>query len=261
MIEIDRIYNEDCLTGMKRIADASIDLVLCDLPYGILNRKNQAAQWDTVIPFAPLWEQYNRITKPNGVVILFGQGMFTARLMMSQPDCWRYNLIWEKDRSCGHLNANRMPLRKHEDIVVFYRHLPVYHPQMTTCRPSERNHGRKEPERITNRCYGAMKAVPVRVADDKYPTSVIRIPREFRHGTFFHPTQKPVQLMEYLIKTYSDEGAVVLDNCIGAGSTALAAIRTKRHYIGFEKEKTYYDIANRRIMETYTITNNVINRK
>lgn len=131
MIETDRIYHMDCLEGMSLMADGSVDAIITDLPYGVLNRKNKAAEWDRRIPFAPLWEQYRRITKPDSPIILFAQGMFTAELIRSQPDLWKYNLVWMKDRVSGHLNANRMPLRQHEDIVVFYKKLPVYHPQMS----------------------------------------------------------------------------------------------------------------------------------
>lgn len=150
----------------------------------------------------------------------------------------------------GHLNAKRMPLRQHEDIIVFYDRQPVYHPQMTPCPPERRNHGRRKlGNDFTNRCYGEMKLVPVRVTDDKYPTSVISIPKEHRTGAFYHPTQKPVALVEYLIRTYTNEGDVVLDNCIGSGTTAVAAIRTGRHYIGFEIEPAYCEIAGQRIQE------------
>ena len=189
-IEQDKIYNMDCLEGMKGIADRSIDAVIADLPYGVLNRQNGAARWDNRIPLKPLWEQYLRITKPDSPIILFAQGMFSAELVLSQPKLWRYNLVWHKDRVSGHLNANRMPLRQHEDILVFYRKLPVYHPQMIPCPPEKRNHGRRKTEGFTNRCYGGMKLAPVRIADDKYPTSVISVPKEHRKGTFYHPTQK-----------------------------------------------------------------------
>ena len=170
--------------------------------------------------------------------------------MLSQPGIWRYNLVWQKDRVTGHLNANRMPLRQHEDILVFYMKQPVYHPQMTPCPPERRNHGRSMTEgSFTNRCYGEMKLVPVRMADNKDPTSVIFIPKEHKTGAFYHPTQKPVALVEYLIRTYTDEGDTVLDNCIGSGTTAIAAIRSGRHYIGFETVKEYCDIAELRIRE------------
>ena len=201
MIETDRIYLMDCMEGMKQIADSSVDAIIADLPYGVLNRSNPSVNWDRQIPFAALWEQYRRITKPDSPIILFGQGLFSAWLMLSQPRLWRYNLVWQKDRVTGHLNAKRMPLRQHEDILVFYKKQPVYHPQMTPCPPERRNHGR------------------------------------------------PVALMEYLIRTYTDEGDVVLDNCIGSGTTAVAAIRTGRHYIGFEIEQVYCEIAERRIQE------------
>ena len=173
MIEIDNIYNMDCIEGMKLMANGSVDAVIADLPYGVLNRSNKAAHWDRQIPLEALWEQYRRITKPGSPVILFAQGIFSARLMLSQPRMWRYNLVWRKDRVTGHLNANRMPLRQHEDIIVFYDRQPVYHPQMTPCPPERRNHGRRKTDGFTNRCYGEMKLAPVRVAEDKYPTSVI----------------------------------------------------------------------------------------
>ena len=249
MIEIDKIYNMDCMDGLPMVADNSVDAIIADLPYGVLNRSNKAASWDRRIPLAPLWEQYRRITKPDSPIILFAQGFFTAELMMSQPKLWRYNLVWRKDRVSGHLNANRMPLRQHEDILVFYEKLPVYHPQMRPCLPEERNHTRREVREFTNRCYGKMQAVPVRIADDKFPTSVISIPKEHKTGAFFHPTQKPVALVEYLIRTYTDEDAVVLDNCIGSGTTAVASIRSGRHFVGFEIEEKYFEIARHRITE------------
>lgn len=205
-------------------------------------------KWDNTIPLESLWEQYRRITKPDSPIILFGQGLFSARLMLSQSKMWRYNLVWQKDRVTGHLNANRMPLRQHEDILVFYKKQPVYHPQMSY-KPGQKNHPRGMFKRMTNRCYGAMKPTPSRISDWKYPTSVIYMPKEFRTGMFYHPTQKPVALIEYLIRTYTDEGDVVLDNCIGSGTTAVAAIRSGRHYIGFETEQAYCEIAERRIRE------------
>lgn len=196
----------DCIEGMKLMANGSVDAVIADLPYGVLNRSNKAAHWDRQIPLEALWKQYRRITKPGSPVILFAQGIFSAQLMLSQPRMWRYNLVWRKDRVTGHLNANRMPLRQHEDIIVFYDRQPVYHPQMTPCPPERRNHGRRKTDGFTNRCYGEMKLAPVRVAEDKYPTSVISIPKEHKTGAFYHPTQKPVALIEYLIRTYTNEG-------------------------------------------------------
>lgn len=238
---------------MAEIDDNSIDAIITDLPYGVLNRNNPASKWDIKLPLDQLWHHYLRVKKPHTPIILFGQGMFTAEVMMSCPKLWRYNLIWMKDRVTGHLNARRMPMRKHEDIIVFYEKLPVYNPQMEPYSPDRRNHSRKTDVLNTNRCYGEMKIVPVRIADDKYPTSIISCPREFRKGEFYHPTQKPVALLEYLIRTYSNEGDIILDNCIGTGTTALAAIRTNRQFVGFEIDKSFFDIANDRIQKEYQI--------
>ena len=248
MIELDTIYNEDCLEGMKRIPDGSIDCIICDLPYEVLHKNNPNAQWDRMIPMEPLWEQYLRIIKQNGAILLFGQGMFTAKLMMSQPKLWRYNLIWDKSLKSGFLNANRMPLRQHEDITVFYRELPTYNPQMTKCAPHQRNHSKGNMQKRTqNRCYGKFVDTPTIISDEKYPSSIITIPKEHINGKSYHPTEKPVDLLRYLILTYSNSGGVILDNCMGSGTTAIACIREKRHFIGFELNKEYYDIAQKRI--------------
>lgn len=245
-MDFDVIYNQDCLEGMKNIPDGSIDMILCDLPYGVLNRQNRHAKWDNIIPFEPLWEQYKRVIKKNGAIVLFGQGMFTAELMVSQKSLWRYNLIWNKtDRPTGFLNAKRMPLREHEDIMIFYKELPVYNPQMVKCKPHQRNHSRGKMEKEqTNRCYGELRKFDEVITDEKYPRSIIRIPREEKT---FHPTQKPVALCEWLIKTYSNVGDTVLDNCMGSGSTAIACVNTGRHYIGFETDPEYYRLAKERI--------------
>ena len=249
-MELNTIYNEDCMEGMKRIPDGSVDCIICDLPYGVLNKGNRHAQWDCPLPMDRLWEEYRRITKDNAAIILFGQGMFTAELMMSNRKMWRYNLIWDKINKTGFLNANRMPLRQHEDICVFSNRATIYNPQMKKCEPHQRNHNRgKLSESVTNRCYGRRKEMPTIAADEKYPTSIISIPKEHKNGSFFHPTQKPVSLLKYLVQTYSNKGDTVLDNCMGSGTTALACIETGRNFIGFEKEKEYYDIAVKRIKE------------
>lgn len=245
-MDIDKIYLGDCLELMKEIPDKSIDCIICDLPYGVLSKNNTHAQWDRIIPFEPLWEQYERITKDNAAIILFGQGMFTAKLMMSQQKLWRYNLIWDKDRTSGFLNANRMPLRQHEDIVMFYRALPTYNPQMMKCAPHQRNHGRGSGKHVnTNNCYGKWNEIEQTISDEKYPTSIICFPKE--HYSDMHPTQKPVELIRYLIRTYTNEGDLVLDNCVGSGTTAIAAIKENRHFIGMELNKEYYEIACERI--------------
>lgn len=246
-MEIDKIHNVDCLEGMKRIPDGSVDAIICDLPYGVLNKQSEGGSWDSIIPLGPLWEQYERVTKVNSPIILFAQGMFTARLMMSNEKMWRYNLIWDKGRVTGFLNAKRMPMRQHEDIVVFYKKLPVYHPQMERCLPHQRNHGRGSHGKVTNRCYGGYTPTPQEISDEKYPTSIISCAKGHDKDSWIHPTQKPVELIRYLIRTYSDAGGVILDSCIGSGTTAIAAIREKRHYIGFELDKTYYEKACKRI--------------
>lgn len=244
-MEVNKIYNEDCLVGMQRIPAKTIDAVICDLPYGVLNRNNKQAQWDQVIPFAALWEQYERIIKDNGVIILFGQGMFTAQLMISKPEWWRYNLTWDKQRVSNFLNVKHQPLRQTETISVFYKNQPTYHPQMRPCSPHQRNHSRgKQLGGQTNRCYGNMNKALDFISDEKYPTDLISIPKKVNKA--LHPTEKPVPLLEYLIRTYTNKGDLVLDNCMGSGTTAVAAINTSRSFIGFEINKEYYDIACKR---------------
>lgn len=207
MMEFDKIYNEDCLEGMKRIPNGSIDAVICDLPYGVLNEASEGGSWDIVIPFEKLWEQYRRICKPNAAIVLFAQGMFTANLMHSNPKMWRYNLIWKKGERCsGFLNANRMPLRNHEDICVFYDKLPTYNPQMRQGFPNhKRGHGGGK---LKNGCYGKFDpwAASETLTTEKFPLSVIDIDKEHDMNKQFHPTQKPVNLIRYLIRTYTDVG-------------------------------------------------------
>lgn len=238
----------DCLEGMKAIPSGSIDAVICDLPYGVLNSESEGGSWDAVIPFEPLWEQYRRIVKENGAIVLFAQGMFTADLMHSNPKMWRYNLIWKKgDRSSGFLNANRMPLRNHEDICVFYDKLPTYNPQMRTGFPNHtRGHGGGK---LKNGCYGKFDpwARSEVITTEKFPLSVIDIDKEHDVNKQFHPTQKPVALLRYLVRTYTNEGDTVLDNCMGSGTTAIACIKEKRHFVGFELNKEYYKKAVKRI--------------
>lgn len=245
MFELDTIYNEDCLEGMKRIPDGVVDAIICDLPYGVLNSESEGGQWDAIIPFEPLWEQYRRITKPTSPIVLFAQGMFTADLMQSNRKMWRYNLVWRKTHATGHLNARRMPMRSHEDIVVFYERLPTYNPQFTKGEP---NHSRGHLlHEQTNRCYGKVNKPVDIFTEDKFPKSVIDMPNN--NDDNWHPTQKPVDLMRYLVLTYTNPGDTVLDNCFGSGTTIVAAIKEKRHYIGFETNKEYFDKAVKRINE------------
>ncbi len=241
-------FQGDCLVEMDKIEDKSIDAIICDLPYGVLNKGNKNAKWDCVISFDKLWMQYERIIKDNGIIILFGQGMFTAELMISNKKLWRYNLCWDKVAKTGFLNSNRMPLRQHEDIMVFYKALPTYNPQMVKCEPHKRNHSKgnmKQPQK--NSCYGNFIETPTIITDEKFPTSIVSISKEHETGKFHHPTQKPVLLLEWLIKTYTNEFDTVLDNTMGSGSTGVACKKTNRHFIGIEKDEKYFEIAVSRV--------------
>lgn len=247
MLEANHIYLGNCLDVMADIADGSVDAVVCDLPYGVLNRKNKAAQWDCMIPLEPLWAHYERIIKPRGAILLFAQGMFTARLMMSNPKMWRYNLVWDKVRGAGFLNAKRMPMRTHEDICVFYKQLPAYHPQMKAGEP---NHSRGSLKKgVTNNCYGSLRITETGTSRMKYPGSILSFPKERGKKGSLHPTQKPVNLLRYLIRTYSEQGGLILDNAMGSGSTCVAAMMEGRRYIGIEKEARWFATAEERIRE------------
>lgn len=254
--DIDHIYNMDCLEGMREIPDGAIDCIICDLPYNTLHRSNPNTAWDKAIPMQPLWEQYRRVIKDNGAIILFAQNKFSAHLIIAAEDIYRYSLVWDKRRTTGFLNANRQPLRQHEDILVFYKKLPTYNPQMTEGTPSHpRGNGK---HKNNNNCYGNYGVKNNRVYDkvrktdpsrpgQKFPTSIISIPKE-HETTVLHPTQKPVELLRYLIRTYTDVGGVILDNCMGSGTTAVAAILEHRHFIGFETNPDFFGIAQERIM-------------
>lgn len=247
---LDQIILGDCLEILPSIPDKSIDAIICDPPYAVLNKSNASAKWDNIIPFEPMWEQLERIIKDNGAIVLFGQGMFTAKLILSNEKHYRYSLVWDKKLKTGFLNAKRAPLRQHEDIAVFYRKQPTYNPQMVKCEPHRRNHSKGNMEKPTqNRCYGNFIETPTIISDEKYPTSIISIPKLHPTGKSFHPTEKPINLMSWLIRTYTDTGGVVLDFCAGSGSTLVAAIRENRHFIGIELTKEYYDIASQRIKD------------
>lgn len=228
----------DCLEEMKKIPDGSVDLILCDLPYGTTRNK-----WDSVIPLEPLWEEYKRIVKTNGAILLFGQTPFDKVLGASNLDMLKYEWIWQKGQATGHLNAKKAPMKGHENILVFYSKLPTYNPQWTIGKPYTTTRSTQSGN------YGAQRDNITTVSDGRrYPVDVVKFSRggADRH---LHPTQKPVALLEYLIRTYTNEGEVVLDNCMGSGSTCIAAINTGRKYIGIEKDKRYFDIANKRIQE------------
>lgn len=234
------LYNGDCLEIMKGIPDKSIDMILCDLPYGTTKNK-----WDTIIEFDDLWEQYKRIIKDNGAIVLFAQGMFTADLMNSNRKMWKYNLVWNKVLTSGFLNANRMPLRSHEDICVFYKKQPLYTPQKTK---GKLNHSKGKSKPTTNNNYGEFEFIDNRekLGDMKHPKSILTFQKP-HPSTMVHPTQKPTELLEMLIKSFTKEGDIVLDNCMGSGSTGVACINTNRRFIGIEKEFDYFEIAKHRI--------------
>ena len=241
-----QLYNGDCLEVMKSIPDKSIDMVLCDLPYGVTQNKS-----DIVIPFDKLWEHYGRIIKDNGAIVLFAQGVFYVDLVNSNRKLFRYDLVWDKQLISGFLNANRMPLRQHEQIAVFYKKQPTYNPQMSCGKPlHSKGHSYKD-KPIVNNNYGDFHFTDDTRAGctEKYPTSIVKF-RKPHPSVAKHPTEKPVELLEWLIKTYTNEGAVVLDNCMGSGSTGVACMRTDRNFVGIEIDEKYYNIAKSRVLET-----------
>lgn len=239
-INLNQIYNMDCLEGMKLIPDKSIDMILCDLPYG-----TTACKWDTIIPLEPLWEQYERIIKDNGAIILTAQTPFDKVLGASNLKFLRYEWLWIKEQGTGNLNANKMPLKQHENILTFYKHLPTYNPQMKDGKPYTIKRTKNN-----NKIFGKTGTKDGYITENdgkRYPTSILYFNRELKPR--YHPTQKPVPLFEYLIKTYTNENETVLDNCMGSGTTAIACINTNRKFIGFELDTTYCDIANKRIQD------------
>jgi len=244
-MELNKIYNEDCLEGMKRIPDKSVDMILCDLPYG-----TTACSWDTIIPLEPLWEQYERVIKDNGAIVLTAQTPFDKVLGASNLKLLRYEWIWGKSEGTGGMNANKMPLKKHENVLIFYKKLPTYNPQFTEGKPYKIK--RNKPS--LDSAYGktGTKNNFLSVNEGKrYPVSIVEFGRD---KAKLHPTQKPVPLFEYLIKTYTNKNETVLDNCMGSGTTAIACMNTERNFIGFELDETYYEKSLERIKEHTTQT-------
>lgn len=243
-MEINKIYNEDCIIGMQRIPDKSIDAIICDLPYG-----STRCKWDIIIPFDKLWEQYNRVVKDNGAIVLFGGEPFASYLRLSNINSYKYDWIWQKSHPTGHLNSKKQPLRQHENILVFYKKQCTYNPQMI--KKSYLDKRTNSGANVKTDVYNDFKKVKRHIdVTDGFPKTIQYFATPFKGGEGGkHPTQKPVALLEYLIKTYTNEGEIVLDNCMGSGTTAVAAINTSRNYIGFETDKTYYQIACDRIRE------------
>lgn len=239
------IINGDCLEVMKQIPDKSIDMILCDLPYGETQNKK-----DIIIPFNLLWENYERIIKNNGAILLFAQGLFYIDLINSNRKLFRYDLVWDKVLTSGFLNAKRMPLRRHEQIAVFYKKLPVYNPQFSIGKPLHSKGVIYKDKDVKNQNYGKFSHTDDsrKGSTEKYPTSILRFQKP-HPSVSKHRTEKSIECLEYLIKTYSNEGNIVLDNCMGAGSTCIACQNTKRKFIGIELDNKYYNIAEERLRE------------
>lgn len=245
-----KLIKGDCLEIMKSIPRGKVDMILCDLPYGIT-----ACKWDAVIPFEPLWEQYERVIKDNGAIVLFGSQPFTSALVMSNPKLFKYELIWKKNVPTGFFNAKKRQMKIHENILIFYKKQPTYNPQMIKRTEEEYKKSLRINDSECNNpeIYNAGRKKLIRKTAEeqwyKNPTTICEISKNRKLDTKLHPTQKPVALLEYLIKTYTNEGELVLDNCMGSGSTGVAAINTNRKFIGIEIEQNYFDIAKNRIME------------
>lgn len=235
-----KLYNADCFEIMENndlVPDESVDLILCDLPYGVTDNK-----WDKILPAERLWNSYLRIIKPNGAILLHSQQPFSSLLIQSQPRLYRYNWIWLKNRATGFLNCRRMPLKAFEEILVFYKKSPTYNPQGVIPRDhcKMRLHRASENYRTKDKTYS--RETKYR----NYPKNLLKFPC-VNHPD--HPTQKPVELLEYLIKTYTDPGNLVMDNCMGSGSTGVASINTGRRFVGIEMDERYYLISRKRITD------------
>ena len=240
MISNIQLFQGDCLEIMKNINDKSVDLILCDLPYGTTKCK-----WDSVIPFEPLWEQYNRVIKDNGAIVLFGSEPFSSKLRMSNLKNYKYDLYWKKEKATNFFQLKKRFGKLTENICVFYKKQCTYNPQM------EKHNGKlvkNSPKGNHNSVItGINKEItPYTDTGYRYPCDILEFRREIL-GTTVHPTQKPVALLEYLIKTYTNEGDIVLDNCMGSGSTGVACKNTRREFIGIELDEKYFEIAKKRI--------------
>ena len=244
------LFHGDCLEIMKNIEDESIDMILCDLPYG-----TSACKWDSVIPFEPLWEQYSRIIKPFGAIVLFGSEPFSSALRLSNLDMYKYDWKWEKPNGANFLNFKYQPAKVHEDIMVFGKSATsyskkgnmIYNPQMAEGTPYNQKSGQQRQDNghvLGSTVRSPIKQVYTENNGTRYPRSIQRFPLD---KDKLHPTQKPVALLEYLVKTYTNEGNIVLDNCMGSGSTGVACINTNRRFIGIELDEIYFNVAKERI--------------
>lgn len=267
-MELNKIYNEECLEGMKKIEDKSIDMILCDLPYEVT-----ALKWDKIIPLDELWEQYERVIKDNGAIVLTATQPFTSKLVMSNPKLFKYEWIWEKQKASNFMSAKYQPLKYHENVLVFGKGRVNYHPQKYKVLEIEEimemnkkelmslmkfkdydRFGKVDRRKTINDSVVAKDDIVMKKgsinkrykdSEYRYPKSVLKINKEI--NGLIHPTQKPVALFEYLINTYTNENETVLDNCMGSGTTAIAAINTNRNFIGFELDEDYYNASLDRI--------------
>jgi site-specific DNA-methyltransferase (adenine-specific) len=228
---INKVMEGDCLEVMKEFPSKSIDMILCDLPYGTTQN-----HWDSVIPLNELWKHYEKIIKDNGVIALTSQGLFTAQLILSNPRLFKYKITWVKSKPTNFLNAKKQPLRKHEDICIFYKKQPIYNPQMSAGEPY--NKGFRK-DQLTG-SYGDFRTVEVKSNGERYPTDVIYFKTAESEGSIFHPTQKPVELGRYLIRTFTKNEGIVLDNTCGSGSFLVSAVLEGRKFIGIEKNQEVY---------------------
>ena len=233
------IYQGDCLEVMDELIKQNIkvDAIITDPPYG-----TTACKWDSVIPFDKMWEKLNKLIKPNGAIVLFAQTPFDKVLGTSNLKMLRYEWIWDKKLGTGHLNAKKMPMKQHENILVFYKKLPTYNPQMREGQPYHKTSS------TTSSNYGKQTVTEWTSDGGRYPISILEFSNANRNNRL-HPTQKPVDLLKYLIKTYTDEGDLVLDFAMGSGSTGVAALNTNRKFIGIELNENYFNIAKQRIKE------------
>ena len=250
---LNNVVEGDCLSVLKEIPAESIDMILCDLPFGTTQNK-----WDSVIDLNDLWQQYERVIKPNGAIVLNSQGIFTAKIILSNEKLFKYKITWIKSKPTNFLNAKKQPLRKHEDICVFYKKQPAYFPQMTDGIPYSKGVRKNQ---FTG-SYGEFKPVLVESGDGKrYPTDVVYFKTSESEGTVWHPTQKPVELGRYLIKTYTKPGDIILDNTCDSGSYLVAAVLEERNFIGIEKNVStqlfkkehidYVQLSKNRIREAF----------
>ena len=234
------LWQGDCLELMNNIPDKSVDCIITDLPYGTTQCK-----WDTIIPFEPLWKQYNRIIKDNGAIVLFGTEPFSSHLRLGNLKNYKYDWIWDKVKGTGFLNAKRQPMRNHELISVFYKKQCTYNPQKTYGHKMKKSYRSKD---LQTDVYGEMKNDYTYESTERYPRSIQVFSTDTQNSSL-HPTQKPVALIEYLIKTYTNDGELVFDSCMGSGTTGVACINTNRRFIGIELDNNYFEIAKNRISE------------